>query len=221
MAALDSCKVKLPLIAAVVTVFLWNTIPSFAQSGFRTFFTLSGPEKCWTVFHPFVARKALLMAHEAREQARNTAMLSTLDGDSLGGQVDAFRHAYWMARCAQQFAPNKALRLGKAHERGNYKGFKKNQSEDGERADSALCAMDLFNNSVGVELGYTNRNVTPDSLVLIVQRAILSGRMLIISKDETGAALDCSGKKLNPADFLYQWNIPKCLVSSDHSRLRN
>ena len=43
-----------------------------------------------------------------------------LDKDPSGGQVDAFRHAYWMARLNEEIGKNAAKSLGKAHEKENY-----------------------------------------------------------------------------------------------------
>jgi hypothetical protein len=189
-----------------------------AQSGLHTFLRLSWPEKRWTLSHPFVAGKALAAAREARFESRQLALSPLFDGDSLGGQVDAFRHAYWMARCAQEFAPNKALRLGSAHEQGNYRQFKKSRMEDGTPADSIFCEMDLFNNRVGVDLGTEFRFAPADSLQKIVQSAILNGQLRIIRKDESGVALDCSGRRIDPAEYRGVWGIPKCLITSDRPR---
>lgn len=190
---------------------------STAQSAVQLFFHLSPSEKTWTLLHPFIARKAMTCALEARVAARSVAINGGLDGDSLGGQVDAFRHSFWMARCAQEFSPKKALRLGKAHERANYKNFKKRISEDGALADSVLCEMDLFNNAVGVAIGKEFRQVSADSLAGIVIRAILAGKMKIIWKDLRGEPLDCSGKPVNQALYRGVWGIPKCLVPSNHT----
>jgi len=44
-----------------------------------------------------------------------------LDGDASGGQVDAFRHAYWMARLHQEIGKRAAFSLGKSHEKENWK----------------------------------------------------------------------------------------------------
>ena len=39
--------------------------------------------------------------------------------------MDAFRHAYWMARLRQEIGKTAARSLGKAHEKENYQTFKK------------------------------------------------------------------------------------------------
>ena len=101
-------------------LFLFLPLLSFAQSGSEVFSKLSRPEKCWVVFHPFIAKKAYIISLEARNISRTLEKDSTLDHDADGGRVDAFRHAYWMARLAQEIGWRKARKLGNAHERGNY-----------------------------------------------------------------------------------------------------
>ncbi len=74
----------------------------YSQSNWQQFKKLSCAEKTWTVLHVFKAKKAYIVAKEAQHVSDSIAKTPLLDGDKSGGQVDAFRHAYWMARLHQE-----------------------------------------------------------------------------------------------------------------------
>ena len=177
---------------------------------------LSCPEKWWVIFHPFIAKKSFRLTQQARSISKEMAKDPLLDGDENGGQVDAFRHAYWMALLSQNICWKKARSLGKAHEKGNYKDFKKRHLEEGTLPDSASGAMDLYNNAQGIEIGKTNNKIPQQELIELVREAVASGKMKIILKDKSGFALDCNGIRIDTLQYRHQWNIPKCLVGSDH-----
>jgi hypothetical protein len=145
---------------------------------------------------------------------------NVLDQDPSGGQIDAFRHCYWMARLSQEINPRKALRLGIAHEKGNYIDFKKRRLEDGILPDKISSAMDLYNNEKGAALGYAHKEMGKDSLKLLVIHQIKDGKMIIIYKDAAGNALRCDDSPIDPAEFTEAWDIPKCLVSSSRKMER-
>ena len=48
---------------------------------------------------------------------------TSIGDDNNGGALDAFKHAFWMARLTQGIGHRASLSLGKAHEKGNYKAF--------------------------------------------------------------------------------------------------
>ena len=131
------------------------SLDSFAQknkNNQRT--TVSYPEKRWAVFHPFIAKKSYILTKEALYVADSIKNSSTLDGDIAGGQVDAFKHAYWMALLSQHIKGRKALKLGKAHEKGNYKSFKKSIRKGFPTSnDKRSSEMDLWNNQKGIQIG--------------------------------------------------------------------
>src|SRR6185369_7369148 len=103
-----------------------------AQISYREeFHKLSCPEKRWVIFHLFIAKKTFRLTQLARATSKELAKSPSLDGDENGGQVDAFRHAYWMALLSQHICWRKARSLGKAHEKGNYREFKKGKTEEG------------------------------------------------------------------------------------------
>lgn len=137
-----------------------------------------------------------------------------LDGDGNGGRIDAFRHAYWMALLSQKIKIKKALKLGMAHEKGNYLQFKKHQLEEGTLPDSMSSVMDLWNNKVGAELGYLNRELNKNDLKEKIMRAITIGEMRILKKDSMGNYLQCNLEVIDLNQYR-QWNIPKCLIGSE------
>ena len=168
--------------------------PSFKQ--------ISCPEKRWVIFHPFVAKKAYRISIEARSISKQMESDSLLDKDADGGQVDAFRHAFWMGRLAQKMNWRKVNRLGKAHERGNFLDFKKQRTGEETFSDSIAGAMDLFNNNIGIDAGKYNKSLSAEE-------------MKIISKDEHGTSLDCEKHPVDLKFYKGKWIIPRCLVNSD------
>lgn len=170
----------------------------------------------WVVLHPFIASKTRKLTNEAVSVSNEMKKDSALDGDASGGQVDAFRHGYWMALLSKNICWKKALRLGKAHEKGSFKKYKKGiTDEEGSRPDSVSSEMDLYNNNVGITLGRSNRKVSNDNLRMIVKNAVLSGKMMIIFKNAEGIALDSLGKPIDFSGLENYWRVPKILVSSD------
>ena len=201
-------------ICLIFCFFILFTVD--AQVNYRKeFHRLSCPEKRWVIFHPFIAKKTFHLTQQARATAKEMVTDSLLDGDEDGGQVDAFRHAYWMALLSQNICWRKALRLGKAHEKGNYLEFKKHRLEEGTLPDSASGAMDLFNNKMGIEIGKANKKTSIEELKNKVRDAILAGKMKVIGKNNFRETLDCEGNKIDFSKYVHQWNIPKCLVNSD------
>ncbi len=142
---------------------------------------------------------------------------SLLDGKTNGGQVDAFRHGYWMAMLSATINPRKALSLGKAHEAGNKLDFLHNRNEEGERPDSVSSAMDLFNNLQGIEVRKRHPEANADEMKELIIKAILEGSFRILKTNRAGQYLDCSGQWLDLQLWKGRWDIPKCLISSSTS----
>ncbi len=124
-----------------------------------------------------------------------------------------------MARLSQEMSWKKALKLGNAHEKGNYKQFKKHQYEETIIPDSAASAMDIFNNKVGVAVGCNNKELSTDDLQELLRKKILAGELKMISKDSQLRSLDCNGNILNFNEYKGVWNIPRCIVSSKSHRI--
>ena len=193
-----------------------HTLP---QSAFNSFWKLSGPEKSWVICHPFVAKKIFRITKEVlviTEEMKNDSML---DGDAAGGQVDAFRHGFWMALLTQKVCWKKALSLGRAHEKGNFRSFKKGKTdEEGLLPDSVSCAMDLFNNSIGASIGCNNKDIVRDNLKIIVKKAVLEGKLLIIHKNKNGIPVDNAGNSIQVSELKSTWKTFKTLVPSNAQR---
>lgn len=205
-------------IKVITSVLLLGSLNIHAQNKSipGRFCSINRPEKCWALWHPFIAKKTWKITQEILKVTDSIASVKTLDGDRNGGQVDAFRHAYWMALLTRQTAWRKALKLGRAHEKGNYLDFKKHRLEDGAHPDKASGDMDLFNNKIGIELGKTSKKTSEKELQQIVIDAILAGKMKIIKKDSLGNFLDVKGNII-PADSLQgKWDNGKCIVNSNN-----
>jgi hypothetical protein len=201
-----------------VLLFFFCLQTTAAQNSWRSFWKLTGPEKAWVLFHPFAAGRAFRITKEAIRVAEEMKTDTLLDGDAAGGQVDAFRHGYWMAALSQKMCWKKALSLGRAHERGNYRLFRKGREEFGELPDSISGVMDLFNNRVGAGLGCEKKDAGADTLKIIIRSCVLSGKMKIIHKNREGVPLDSLSRPIDRSLFKNRWKIPKTLVRSDTRR---
>lgn len=178
---------------------------------------VSCPEMIWAVTHPFVALKAIKLTKISLGISESLRADTTLDGVWIGGQLDAFRHAYWMAMLAQKIKPKKVIKLGNAHEKANIIDHKKGRLEEEAVPDSSNGAMDYFNNARGVMLGCENRSASIEELKQIIINDILSGNMKMISTDPKGNFLDCNGKAIDMNTWKGKWDIPKCVVPSDQA----
>ncbi len=194
---------------------IFYTFQLQSQSATASFFKLSSPEKWWVIFHPFQAKKALNITTFTFRKTDSLKAVKILGNDLNGGQLDAFKHSFWMANLAQSIGVKAALKLGKAHEKGNYRFYKKNKLEDGFLPDKASSDMDLFNNEVGVKILKENPELHTADLIDKVILSILNGEMKIIKKNKEGQFLDCSGNKILKVDLIGRWENKKCLVNSN------
>ena len=197
----------------IFSFFLVLFFEAFAQdSNFKKFRKLSGPEKCWVIFHPFVAKKALKISEKARETAKEIQQKNMLKGNGNGGQIDAFRHTFWMASLTQEIGKRRARSLGRKHEKGNYKDYKKRRLENGVIPDEISSKMDLFNNDVGIKIGEKSDGL---ELQNIVVEAVLKGICKIIKKDAYENFLDCEGNYIPLESLKGKWENNKCLINSN------
>ncbi|WP_442264982.1 DUF6973 domain-containing protein [Tenacibaculum sp. ZS6-P6] len=190
----------------------------FSQSNYKKFKKLSSPKKWWVIFHPFKAKKALEISKEANRVSDSIRKTNLLDGDHAGGQVDAFRHAYWMARLRQEIGKSAARSLGKAHEKENYLMYKKRKLEEGVVPDKISSEMDLYNNEIGLTLTIKNCKTPKNGLIYKVINTLNKGKMKMIKKNKRGEFLTCEGKVIKPNSLKGKWKNNKCLVNSDYKR---
>ena len=198
-------------ILLLVGIF-FSCVELFAQkTPSKMFCKLSGPEKAWVIFHPFIAKKTWKITEQARMETKSL-LLSTIS------PISAIDNALWMASLSQKICWRKALKLGIAHEKGNYRKFKKHLLEDNSLADSMATVMDLFNNAFGIELSRNKPNFASDSLRETLILSILKGDLRIIWKNEDGNSLKCEGGLLKDNMEQIIWKSDRCLVPSDRKR---
>jgi len=173
-------------------------------------------EKRWVIFHPFIAQNVYKISEKAIFETKLLLNDTSLDGDFNGGQLDAFRHAYWMALVTQQYGVRKALSLGKAHEKGNYQYFKKNKHEDGSLPDYESSQMDYLNNDVGIEIGKMYPNLSADSLKHFIIGKIKEGKLYVLKKDKNGRFITCDNQEI--CDSCKIWIKNKCLLPSNYKK---
>ena len=199
----------------VFVLFLSLVSLSIYSQNRKGFFELSPPKRTWAFFHPFKANKAFEISKEANKVFDSISKTSLLDGDGSGGQVDAFRHAYWMARLRQEIGRSAAKSLGVAHEKENYLMYKERKLEDGIVPDKISSEMNLWNNDVGLSLVRRNDNVSKNGLIYRILNSIYDGKMRVIKKDKQGNFLTCDGRVINPKSLKGKWGNEKCLIPSD------
>jgi len=180
---------------------------------------LSCPEKWWAVCHLFVAKRAYQATLHSLSTTDSIRQSGLLDGDSNGGQTDAFKHACWMAAVSLEVGWRKARRLGRAHEKGNYRSFKKSQRKGiPDTHDKAASNMDLWNNRQGIDIALAYPDASRQNLSEIIIRAIENGKMKIVQKNADGQFLDVEGRVIPHEDLTGKWENGKVLVPSDQVR---
>jgi len=211
-------KVTCNLIIIILFSCIY-TFPVFAQEVNKRAIPgkISCAEKRWILFHPFIAKKSLEISKEVLLTVDSIKTINRIDNDINGGQLDAFKHAYWMALLSKHIKSRKALKLGKAHEKGNYKTYKKAKRKGIPNSyDKVSSEMDLWNNQQGIEIG---KELKGNNL-MIIQQAIIdsiqSGKMKTISKNASGQFLDCEGTIIPLENLMGKWENEKCLVPSNY-----
>jgi hypothetical protein len=193
-----------------LTIFFFIALRSgcFAQK-------LQAKEWCWALGHPFAALKVKSVNRQCQRTVNLSKVKLELDSFSNGGKLDAFRHLFYMAAFAQKVKARKLRKLGRAHERTNYKMFKRSGTEFGELPDSLSTVMDLMNNELAFQIGAQNKNLSLGQLQDLVIKEIRAGKAMIMKRDKDGRYLDCSGMTIDLPLREKKWNLPKCLVASD------
>lgn len=190
------------------------SIEIYAQGKNDKFSDLSSAEKSWVLWHPFKAKKALKVSQRTLQLTDSIGELGIIGKDRSGGQLDAFKHTLWMAKLSQDIGKKASLKLGKAHEKGNYKSYKKGRHEDGNLPDKISSDMDLFNNRVGVQMGQDHSKATDSELIEIIFKHIAEGELRIVKK-QGAVYLTCSGSPIDNSELKGRWENEKCLVPSN------
>jgi hypothetical protein len=199
----------------ITLLFLLLTFPAYTQSRISAFFKLSGPEKCWTLTNLFKAGRAHRITAYVRNETAILYRKQELDTFPHGGKLDAFRHAFWMACLGTTIGEKASRKLGKAHEKGNYKAFKKGKTEDGFLQDATAVEMDLYNNEEGLRIAKENKDVAFSDLQQKIISAIREGKMKIMKRDAQGRLTDCNGKVTPLVERKKtDWKMPYCLLPS-------
>lgn len=177
----------------------------------------STAEKYWAISHLPRLKKAIRITREVQAVVDSLAISETLGKNSTGGTLDAFRHAFWMYRLAENIGCRAAKSLGEAHEKGNYQFFKKKRNEDGVLPDQKSSLMDLYNNGVGLEFYklYKGESLSKSKIIQLLISQIRSGKMKILLKNSLGEYLNCNGKILDKQYLKGKWKNDKCLVASN------
>jgi hypothetical protein len=200
------------LLALLLTLVSFNF--TSAQSNWENFKKQSAPIKKWILLHPFKAKKAYVISLEAQKVADSISKTNVLDGDAASGQVDAFRHAYWMAHLNQKIGKCAALSLGRAYERANKKSFRKSRRKaEISSYDKPSKQMDLFNNKIGVTFSKKKIAFSKRELIFQLITSIKKGEFKILKKDALGNYVDCANNSISEVNLIL-WNNTKCLIDS-------
>ena len=193
-----------------VLIVMGACSPTLRQS----YAKLSPPEKGWVVFHTFKAKKAFLISKEAQYVADSIAKQDLIGNDNNGGHLDAFKHSFWMAQLTQGIGKRAAMSLGKAHEKGNYRTYKKSDLEDGLLPDKQSTDMDLHNNTVGNNIGIRYKKASKLLVIQLVLDSLQNGNLKVLLKDNNGNFLDCQQKRIPLDSLKNKWDTKKCLMPS-------
>jgi hypothetical protein len=169
----------------------------------------------WAIGHPFAAIKVKKMYSKTYVICEQPNTKIALDNFNNGGKLDAFRHVFFMAAFAQKIKIKKLKKLGIAHEKGNYRQFKKHQNEEGERPDSLSNVMDIKNNDLGLKIGSENKKISLADLKELVINEIKNGKAQIIKRNKQEMYVECNDQIIDMQLYKGKWFVPKCLVPSN------
>ena len=201
---------KIALLSFLLLAMQFQVKSQQVNSGFSS---LSSPEKWWVVWHPFKAKKALTASLKTLDITDSIKKTGSIGTDINGGQLDAFKHTYWMVVLGKNIGSKAAISLGKAHEKGNYNTFKKGGKEDGYLPDKASSDMDLYNNQSGIDLYEQHSSESEHAMIELVLNALNNGDLRMIKK-EGSHFLNCDGFIIEPSLLIGTWENDKCLIPS-------
>lgn len=207
-------SVNIALFGLILILSQVKTAESQIFHGSKTK-NISCQEKWWAVGHLCIARKAFNLTRYSLEVTDSIGQTNLIGTNIHGGNLDAFKHAFWMATLAQHINWKKARRLGLAHEKANYRSFDKASKKgmtDGH--DQPSTDMDLWNNEKGLAIGMVCCGCDREALVRAVVDSIMQGSMKIIRMNEQGEFLDKDGIIIPPGNLTGKWVNDKCLTPS-------
>ncbi len=201
------------LFSLLIFALQYQVIGQNVDSGFSS---LSGPEKWWVICHPFKAKKAFGVSLKTLEVTDSIKRLGPIGSDNNGGQLDAFKHTYWMMILSKNIGSGAALKLGKAHEKGNYKSYKNGDKEDGYLPDKVSSDMDLHNNLSGINLYKRYPQESDWRMIEHVLNAVREGELKMIKKEDSNF-LNCQGQVIEPSVLIGSWENEKCLIPTNET----
>jgi hypothetical protein len=170
----------------------------------------------WAIKHPLLVNKAYQATKLCLYLVDSIRLSKTIGIDEQGGQLDAFKHALWMALLVQKTDSLSALELGIAHEKGNYLQFKRKKTEDSICPDKAGSEMDLWNNNLGINIGLEQRQQNIQEIINNIIQAINNGELKIIKKDLQKNYLDENDQIILQNVDCLSWENNKTLVKSNY-----
>jgi len=141
-------------------------------------------EMAWAVLNPLSAYRI----KKAADRAFALADASGLEG-ARDGRKDAFRHCIWNALATQSAGATATRDFTTLHEQGTNPASYANSPD----YDPIAIQMDLHNNRVGRQIGYSNSSATEEQIVALVNQAIANGDLRMIKRDNRGNYLDANG----------------------------
>lgn len=190
-----------------IFLLLLFSIKTFSQT------KVSRYEYAWAFAHPFAACKVKKIHKKLKPYYNENELKLSLDSFSQGGKLDAYRHVFYMAAFAQKIKAKKVIKLGKAHEKTNYRQFKKGKGKNVVLPDSLSGLMDLWNNEIGVTLARDNKELGYEELKQKVIKLINENKAFYFLRDANGNFLDCDGKTvIDLKKYQDKWYIPKCML---------
>ena len=195
-------------------LFLILSLQLAGQTNDSGFSSLSSPEKWWVIWHPFKAKKVLEVSLRALLVTDSIKKTNTIGVDINGGKLDAFKHTFWMANLSHHIGEKASLKLGEAHEKGNYRSFLRGHPEDGFLPDKVSSDMDLFNNQAGAQISKKQPKASEDELIQLTIAELAHGGLKIIKKD-ADVFLTCDGVPIPEASLKGHWENDKCLIPSN------
>lgn len=173
---------------------------------------LSSYEFLWALRHPFAAIKIKGIHRKASVIYSQQKLKQEPDSFSVNGKLDAFRHVFFMAAFSQKVKAKKVIRLGKAHEKANYRQFKRDPERNKVQQDSLSTVMDLKNNLIGIGLGRDCRNCSLEELRKKVMELIHEEKVCYILRNNEGRYLNSANEEIKLNDYMGKWFIPFVLL---------